>query len=169
MKKVILGALVVFTGLASATSLRTVKLEVKTAPLGHMNHAGLTTYIQVLGDGAVLGTECKPRHFGRCAPSVHLDQLSKQEMRRIDRLIARASRGSLIDPNPGGIYCMAIPFQSTTYSANNGSLILKSGSFPCGGSMVNDTNAGEELVEILDGYKNGLNEHRSSAEMEELG
>ena len=141
-----------------ATSIRSTALESVQIPLRGMGKTAIV--IRLAADGEAFGGAC--RLDGRNPLRRRDDEINwascewqtikfmtNQEMRRISRLTNLARLGEIHYPNPGGIHCLAIPSQKVEMRANNGSVLLKKGTAPCGYLTYNKSRAAQELVEEL--------------------
>lgn len=156
MKKMFfsLVGLLVLGQTANATSLHpetfvNTRLELVVSPIGHgvPPTKPISVVVSVSSNGQVTFRD-------RFLSPVTIKRLSAYEMDRIERLIEAAKDG-VIQHNQE--FCLAIPTHSFRYSADQGRIFLKSGSSPCGGSIVNDTEAAKTLVRMLDNfYRIGL-------------
>lgn len=157
MKKIMIVALAVFAQFANARSVLPVIVQLEDTPIrGFMPvESGEKTLIQILPGGAVMGTICEFDNSGivRCGDSVEISKLSKFGMKRVQQLVKRAEVGAIISPDPFGPVCLAIPTRSEKITANSGSVLLESGSYPCGGVTINDTRAAEQLAQMMRNYK----------------
>lgn len=156
-----------FSSMAFGTSIRPVALESVDMPLFLNRFDSTAKIIRVARDGEVFGGTCGVRVvFGRPRPDgvtpphpVQIDYsdcdwttvtyLSRHEIRQMDRRIALARLGAIQYPNPGGVHCLAVPSRSLHMTAGNGSVLLKSGTYPCGAQTTNTSLAARKLVEQL--------------------
>lgn len=163
----------VVSSLSFATSIRPVALQSVDMPL-HLHHDDSTAkIIRVALDGEVFGGTCGVRQgFSRPGPGVvsHPIQINyndcewktvkfmaPREMRQITRLTNLARRGEIQHPDPRGIHCLAIPMRSIKMDADNGSVFLKAGSFPCGFQTYNKSQAAQKLVQELNTLRGEYN------------
>jgi len=94
--------------------------------------------------GLVYVTECVRR--AKCKTTV-VDFLSSHELSRIEDLIrvARKTKPTVWT----GPTCLAIPFETAVYSADNGKVTLWAGARPCGAPTSNKSAEAKKLIEIL--------------------
>lgn len=167
MKKLSFLALFLST-LAFGTSIRPVALESVDTPLFSTRVDSEAKIIRVALDGEVFGGTCNMRvAFGRpgpdglspARPPYVIDYstcewdtvtfLSRHDMRRITRQIDAARVGEIRYPQPGDLHCLAIPTRAISVTADNGTVLLKSGSYPCGSNTYNKSVAAQKLIEQL--------------------
>lgn len=158
MKKVLGFVVVLALGQsAMATSLRDVRLHLEVGPaMTDLSRTKMSENILVYGDGEVVGRTCKfvgLRHGIPHCSSKTIAELSSYEMDRIQRLIDRASRGEIIEPDFGAPRCLAMPIETRRYTADNASVLLESGTYPCGGITYNESRSAQRLVEMLRNYQ----------------
>lgn len=174
MKKLALFALVL-SSMSFATSIRSVALESIDMPLRLHGTDSAAKIIRVAGDGEVFGGSCDVKvRFGLPGPGgvalgnpVFIDYsscewktvkfMAPQDMRDISRDIRIARRGGIRHPQPGDVHCLAIPMRSIHMTADNGTVFLKSGSYPCGGSSFNVTKSAQSLVQVLNDLRTEYN------------
>ncbi len=169
MKNILLAALILVTGSSYGRSLKraTIRLQVATTSAMDLHHLPLgrrmATVISVDSFGDVEGSECTERTnfelgvgrlaYTNCGQNIHIDRLSRLEMRKLDSLINDARYGEIIYPNPGGIHCLAIPTHSSRYTADQGNILLSVGTSPCGFTTFNNSEPAKLLVASLKAYE----------------
>jgi hypothetical protein len=166
MKKVLFASLILVAGVSQATSLKKVNIRLQgVSSLLNILHnlpAGkrLARVVTVDGEGQVIGAQCKQKEnaLTNCRNIQVIERLSQTEQRRMEMQIARARNGEIKYPQPGGIHCMAIPVEAFKNTADNGRILLNSGSRPCGPQTYNLSPAAQSLIETLSGYQRKYNE-----------
>ena len=141
-----------------ATSIRSTALESHQIPLRGFGKQAIV--IRLAADGEAFGGACRldgrnplrlrdsEINWASCEWQT-IKFMTNQEMRRISRLTALARLGQIQYPDPRGLHCMAIPTQKIQMHANNGTVLLKAGTSPCGHLTYNKSRAAQELVEEL--------------------
>lgn len=76
-------------------------------------------------------------------------QLNSYQIDRLYRLIEESKKGAMVSPK---LFCLAIPTEHRSYTAENGSQILKQASYPCGALYFNNSQAAFKLEGILEKY-----------------
>jgi len=76
-------------------------------------------------------------------------EFSRFDISEIKKLLQLAKSGQLINPNLTGIHCLAIPTHHESINGLSGLVEISSRSYPCGDSLVNNTDAGKRLLEII--------------------
>jgi len=145
MKKLFLSLIVAFS---AHTAMANVQLELKHASLNPVE-GDQTKYIRVHTNGTVLITYCDSL-TGACLPATHVATLSHYAMNHIYRETEFARGGNLIENKP---LCTAVPSESKSYSASNGTVALEYGTYPCGVFTVNATNSADYLISVLNQYE----------------
>lgn len=139
-----------------ATSIRPVSLESVDTPLFLNQQEEGAKIIRVAYDGEVFGGTCGMRHgkidYSDCDWQT-VKTLTRYEIREVAMLVKEAKKGQIQHPQPGQIYCLAIPTRHLTMKADNGSALLKAGAYPCGATSYNKSKAAQELVTKLNALR----------------
>ena len=170
----VLLALVTVNGFALSLKQNNFLMQGATAPIYRVGeNAKKTLVITVDEFGVVTGARCDERmrplfpnymHYSyfNCTGKRILDTLSRYEIYELGRLIATAKEASIVYPDPRGLHCLAIPTERFRYTANNGQVLLSSGSRPCGRTTYNDSDAARAMIQNLEEYE--AEYHRGSNE-----
>ena len=145
MKKLFLSLVVAF---AAHSAMANVQLELKHAPLNPVQ-GDQVKYIRLYTNGTVFLNYCDAL-TGTCLPATHLATLSHYAMNHIYQQTEFARGGALLENKP---LCTAVPSESKVYSASNGTVSLEFGTYPCGVFTVNQTNAADYLISVLNQYE----------------
>ena len=168
MKKLLVLSLIA-AGASFGTSLKQADIRLQLAVTSVMEFHYLpvgqreATLITVDSFGDVVGARCmeksnpmlgvgRPYYFN-CNHLANVKHLSAREQRAMEVLIQQARYGEIQYPNPGAISCMAMPTRSDRYTADNGSVLLSTGTHPCGSVVFNSSRAAIKLVETLNKYE----------------
>ncbi len=167
MKKLFLLGVSLST-LSFATSIRSVSVELIDTPMMISGVGSKAQIVRATFDGVVYGAECAMKRpyygghgrrpvpgtpsidYSRCQWST-IKQLSRYEIREVARLVRAAEHGALVTQT--GPHCLALPMRSFTIRANNNQFLLQSGSYPCGGTVTNNTRAAAQLIAMVKEWK----------------
>lgn len=170
MKNLFVTGLVFISAMAGATSLKRpdtrLQLAYRNLGFGVEQARHKTVLITVSQNGLVRGMKCFEKRsfkpgpvdqqvsYVECSDDKTLEVLSLNEVRRLNRKIEKARDGEIIYPDPRAIHCLAMPTISERATADNGNILLFTGSRPCGKRTYNDSKAAAELSEDLNDYLN---------------
>lgn len=146
MKKFVLSLIVAF---AAQSAMANVQLEAEIAPLNPVP-GSLTKFVKIYKSGEVHVTQCETL-TGNCYPTAHVATLSWYAMNYINGQIEMARAGALIEDKDG---CTEAPTISRTYTADDKTVLLEKGTYPCGSVFMNQTDAAYYLVSVLKQYEN---------------
>lgn len=149
---VLLGILVLAQS-ANAERFRNVRLEARVTPLPAFAKKDKKAIVQVYSDGEVKGYLCAEK---QPCTAARLARLTAYEMDALERDISTARWGKLDRPGPGTKVCKALPFESRSYTADNGRILLQKGNFPCGLTTTNRSPAAKKLLGLLQRFENQL-------------
>ncbi len=145
MKKLFLSLVVAF---AANSAMANVQLELKQSTLNPVE-GDQVKFIRLYTNGTVFLNYCDAL-TGVCNPATHLATLSHYAMNHIYAQTEYARGGVLIENKP---LCTAVPSEQKIYSASNGTVLLETGTYPCGVYTVNRTDAADYLISVLNQYE----------------
>ena len=144
MKKIMFSLLVLFATQSAMADVLTLTVTPLNPSVGAQ-----TKYLKVFQSGQVQVTYCDAIN-GYCAPSTYLATLSWYAMNHIYQLTEQARYAPIETNFP---LCTAVPFESKSYTAARGSVILEDGTYPCGAFRQNTSDAAAYLLSILRQYE----------------
>lgn len=106
--------------------------------------------VRIYSNGDVVRLVTERNETGEKHYQTKFTNLSRREMRNIEDLIEDARTGK-IEYDRNHALCLIAPDSTHRHTADNGSILLKSGHF-CLGFKRNTSVAAKELVTILDGF-----------------
>jgi|SRR5688572_21068965 len=145
MKKLFLSLFVAF---AASSAMANIQLELKASPL-NPGVGAKDKYIRVYTNGTVFLNYCDIQ-TGVCDPAIYLATLSHYAMNHIYNLTEQARYGTLLENKP---LCTAVPVEAKTYTGSNGTVVLESGTYPCGVFTQNTSDAAYYLIGVLRQYE----------------
>lgn len=131
-------------GLPGATDLR---LRLKVEAIEATNHGTIAIpEINITGDNRISAIRCREE---RCE-NVFLGFLSESRRAFLEDQIQAAKEAAIHWPENDARKCRALPTERFFYTADNGTVILRAGTRPCGRISYRDGREVQELVDLLD-------------------
>lgn len=144
MKKLFLSIAV---ALASSSAMANILIESAQTPITP-SQGDLTKYVRVYTSGEVQRVTCDSV-TGVCN-NTFVTTLSPYAVNHIYGLIAEARAGVLLETPPT---CTDPATETHRYTADNGTILLETATYPCGTISTNNTDGADALLGIVKQYE----------------
>lgn len=139
----------------STVNESSVRLKLKITPVAGVTTEPASKTIYLDGSGRVLKKVCTTSSTSSCTSTI-VEYLTPEMRSTIEGYITQARSGQTVQLDTSGtINCLAMATTTDSYTADNGTVFLRSGNAPCGSETVfyNNSSAAQTLVQKLDSWR----------------